>query len=91
MRPDEAESVKFKITEKGSYKVIDRVTVNVDVEKGLCFGKLYEFGLNKSSYFFRICKKTTKKLLEGGIWAIVRLAYFDPSDCDVEMETAERS
>ena len=31
VRPDEAEKVKFKITENGSYTVIDRVDVTVDV------------------------------------------------------------
>lgn len=87
VRPDESETVKFKITERGSYTVIDRVTVTVDVEKGLCFAGLMNLGLTNvpiSSEFV----KENQKLLDGGIWSIVKLAYFDPDDNDIEMENA---
>lgn len=87
VRPDEAETVKFKITEKGYYTVIDRVTVNVDVELGICFASFMNLGLVKvpiSSEFV----KDNSKLLDGGIWCIVKLAYFDPDDCEPEIETA---
>ena len=36
VRPDEAEKIKFKITENGSFTVIDRVQVSVDVINGIC-------------------------------------------------------
>lgn len=74
VRPDEAEKIKFKITERGSFTVIDRVQVTVNVEKGLCFADLMNLGMSKvpisSEYVSQF-----EKLLAGGIWCIVQLGY----------------
>jgi ATP-dependent Lon protease len=45
VRPDEAEKIKFMITEKGSFTVIDRVQVTVDVINGICFADLMNLGM----------------------------------------------
>lgn len=74
VRPDEAEKIKFKITERGSFTVIDRVQVTVNVEKGLCFADLMNLGMSKvpisSEYVSQF-----EKLLAGVIWCIVQLGY----------------
>lgn len=89
VRPDEAEKVKFKITEKGSYTVIDRVEVTVDVEKGICFASLMNLGLTRIPIQADYVKKF-EKLLAGGIWCIVKLGYFDEEEnADLEQAAKE--
>lgn len=89
VRPDEAEKVKFKITERGSYTVIDRVEVTVDVEKGICFASLMNLGLTRIPIHADYVKKY-EKLLAGGIWSIVKLGYFDPDEnADLEQAAKE--
>ena len=88
VRPDEAEKIKFKITEKGSYTVIDRLDVNVDVEKGICFASFMNLGLTKVPISSEYVKRY-EKLLAGGIWCIVKLGYFDPEE-DAELEAAAK-
>lgn len=83
VRPDEAEKIKFLITERGSFTVIDRVQVSVDVERGLCYSDFMNLGMGKvpisSEYVSQF-----EKLLSGGIWSIVRLGYGNEEDCDNE-------
>ena len=80
--------IKFKITEKGSYTVIDRLDVNVDVEKGICFASFMNLGLTKVPISSEYVKRY-EKLLAGGIWCIVKLGYFDPEE-DAELEAAAK-
>lgn len=74
VRPDEAEKIKFLITERGSFTVIDRVQVTVDVINGICFADLMNLGMSKipisSDYVAH-----NEKLLAGGIWCIIQLGY----------------
>ena len=67
VRPDEAEKVKFKITENGSYTVIDRVDVTVDVEKGICFASLMNLGLVRIPISGEYVKKFEKLLAFWGV------------------------
>lgn len=83
VRPDEAEKIKFKITEKGSFTVIDRVQVTVDVINGVCFADLMNLGMSKipisSEYVAH-----NEKLLAGGIWCIIQLGYGNENECEDE-------
>lgn len=83
VRPDEAEKIKFKITEKGSFTVIDRVQVTVDVINGICFADLMNLGMSKipisSDYV-----ANNEKLLAGGIWCIIQLGYGNENECSDE-------
>ena len=42
VRPDEAEKVKSKIKERGSYKVIDKVTVRLNERRDIYAGQTHE-------------------------------------------------
>ncbi len=75
MRPDEAEKVKSKIRERGSYKVIDKVTVKLNEKRDVYEALLSNLGVKdveiSGSYV-----KQYEKLLVGGIWCIITLEYF---------------
>lgn len=87
VRPDEAEKVKFKISEQGHFTVIDKLTVNVDIEKGLCFAELSNLGLKKVPISPAHVKEY-EKLLIGGIWCIVKLGIGTYEEID-DPELAE--
>lgn len=74
VRPDEAEKIKSKIRETGSYKVIDKVTVKLNEKRDTYEAFLSNLGVKAevSDAFIR----QYEKLLVGGIWAIVTLQYF---------------
>lgn len=74
VRPDEAEKIKSKIREAGSYKVIDKVTVRLNEKRDTYEALLSNLGVKAevSDAFVR----QYEKLLVGGIWAIVTLQYF---------------
>src|SRR5206468_2309834 len=72
VRPDEAEKVKSLIRERGSLKVIDKVTVTLNEERDVYEALLANLGVKgvvvSSSYV-----KKFEKLMVGGIWCIVTL------------------
>ncbi|MGL4403540.1 MAG: protease Lon-related BREX system protein BrxL [Fusobacteriaceae bacterium] len=74
VRPDEAEKVKSKIKETGSYTVIDKVSVKLNEKKDRYEGELSNLGVNgieiAGGYI-----KDYEKLLSGGIWCILTLSY----------------
>ncbi len=74
VRPDEAEKIKSKIRESGSYKVIDKVTVRLNEKRDSYEALLSNLGVKAevSDAFVR----QYEKLLVGGIWCIVTLQYF---------------
>jgi len=78
VRPDEAEMVKSKIRETGSYTVIDRVSVKLDIKNNVYRGLIHSLGVEivvpdryVSDY---------EKLLSDGIWSIITLSYFFDED-----------
>ena len=75
VRPDEAEKVKSKIKERGSYKVIDKVTVRLNERRDLYEALISNLGI-KDAEIPGSTVKQFEKLLVGGIWCIVNLHYF---------------
>ena len=74
VRPDEAEKVKSIIREKGTLKVIDKVTVKLNEKKDVYEGLFSNLGIKNVVISSPIVKKY-QKLLAGGIWSIVSLQY----------------
>ncbi|MBP8198061.1 MAG: protease Lon-related BREX system protein BrxL [Chromatiaceae bacterium] len=74
VRPDEAEKVKSKIKERGSYKVIDKVTVRLNEKRDLYEALLSNLGVRDAEIPGQFVKQF-EKLLVGGIWCIVTLHY----------------
>jgi ATP-dependent Lon protease len=75
VRPDEAEKVKSLIREKGTYKVIDKVTVELNEKRDVYEAELFGLGI-KGIVVPTHTVKLFEKLLVGGIWALVTLDYF---------------
>ena len=74
VRPDEAEKVKSKIREHGSYKVIDKVTVKLNEKRDVYEALLANLGVKNAEISDRFIKDF-EKLLVGGIWCIVTVVY----------------
>ena len=74
VRPDEAEKVKSKIRESGSYKVIDKVTVKLNEKRDVYEALLSNLGV-KNAEISDAYVRQFEKLLVGGIWCIVTLQY----------------
>ena len=74
VRSDEAEKVKSKIKERGSFKVIDKVTVRLNEKKDKYEAFLSNLGV-KDAFISSIDVKKYEKLLVGGIWCIVTMHY----------------
>ena len=75
VRPDEAEKVKSLVRERGSYKVIDRVTVRLNEKKDCYEAAFSNLGIKDAEIGAGIVKEN-EKLLVGGIWVIATLSYY---------------
>ncbi len=85
VRPDESEKIKSYVREKGEYTIIDKVTVRLDevVDKYVAYFTNLEISPFEISA--DIVRENTK-LLTGGVWCLVRLAY-DPNATGADGDT----
>lgn len=74
VRPDEAEKVKSKIRESGTYRIIDKVTVRLNDKRDVYEALLSNLGVKNAEISHRFVRQF-EKLLAGGIWCIVTLRY----------------
>ena len=74
VRADEAEKVKSKVRESGTYKVIDKVTVKLNEKRDVYEALLSNLGV-KNAELPDSYVRQFEKLLVGGIWCIVTLKY----------------
>ena len=79
VRPDEAEKVKSTIRERGSLKVIDKVTVTLNEKRDVYEALLGNLGVSRIEVPSSIVKNF-EKLLVGGIWCLITLEYFFEED-----------
>src|SRR6266516_3184053 len=75
VRPDEAEKVKSTIRERGSLKIIDKVTVTLNEKRDVYEALLSNLGVKGIEVPSATVKKF-EKLLVGGIWCLATLTYF---------------
>lgn len=75
VRPDEAEKVKSLIRERGSYKIIDKVTVKLNQKKDVYEAQFSNLGI-KDALVPSQMVKDNEKLLTGGIWCMITVNYF---------------
>jgi ATP-dependent Lon protease len=78
VRADEAELIKSKIRDTGSYTIIDRVSARLDIKKNNYVGFLHALGVQITIPDHYI--KDYEKLLSDGIWCIVTLSYYYNED-----------
>ncbi len=75
VRPDEAEKIKSKIRERGSYKIIDKVSVRLNEKRDVYEAMMANLGV-KDAEIPTSFIKANEKLLAGGIWCIITIHYF---------------
>lgn len=75
VRPDESEKVKSTIRERGSLKIIDKVTVTLNEKRDVYEALLANLGTKGVEIPTGTVKKY-EKLLAGGIWSIITMQYF---------------
>ena len=75
VRPDEAEKIKAKIRENGSYTVIDKVSVVLNEYQDQYEAEFSNLGLSGVRIRDEFPKRYDR-LLGGGIWCIVQMEYF---------------
>ena len=74
VRPNEAQKTLSVLRQKGSYSVIDRMTVRLDVKKDTYFAEFSNLGL-KDVPISEDYPSQYDRLLCGGIWCMVSLDY----------------
>ena len=75
VRPDEAQKIIAKLREKGTYTVIDRVSVHLNIREDVYEAEFSNLGIKQvpiaESYI-----RDYERLLCGGIWCIVQMEYY---------------
>lgn len=74
IRPDEAQKILSKLRQKGSYTVIDMITVHLNIKRNCFFSSFSNLGLTNVPIKDEYPEKYDR-LLCGGIWCIVQLDY----------------
>lgn len=75
VRPDEAEKVKSKIRENGSYTVIDKITVHLNEKADRYEAEFSNLGIKDAAINEKFITDY-ERLLIGGIWCIVSVSYY---------------
>lgn len=77
VNPEESALIHSKIREKGRYKIIDKISVELDSKKDLYWAKLQNSNIKNGNISDSLVKQH-EKMLMGGIWAIIDVEY-DPN------------
>ncbi|MEA5259170.1 BREX system Lon protease-like protein BrxL [Arcicella aquatica] len=78
---DEAQIIKSTIREKGSHRIIDKVSVKLNDKQDQYEAYFANLGLNRVPIADDIIK-THQKLLSSGVWCILTLAYISSDEKD---------
>lgn len=80
VRPDEAQKILSILRQKGTYSVIDKITVNLNIKKDTYEAEFSNLGI-KNVPISEDYPTQYDRLLCGGIWCMVNLEYqFDEED-----------
>ena len=74
VRPDEAQKILSLLRQRGSYTVIDKITVNLNIKKDTYEAEFSNLGIKNIPIAEEYPTKFDR-LLCGGIWCIVQLDY----------------
>ena len=74
VRPDEAQKILSLLRSRGSYTIIDKVTVQLNIKKNCYEAEFSNLGLKEIPIEDEYPEKYDR-LLCGGIWCIVQLSY----------------
>ncbi len=76
VNPEESTLIQSKLREKGRYKIIDKISVDLDPQRDRYWANISNSNIKKANISDELVK-THEKLLLGGIWAIIEMEY-DP-------------
>lgn len=76
VNPEESSLIQSKIRERGRYKIIDKISVELDATKDTYWATLVNSNIKNANISSGLVKQHEKILL-GGIWAIIDVEY-DP-------------
>lgn len=76
VNPEESTLIQSKLREKGRYKIIDKISVDLDPQRDRYWASISNSNIKKANISDELVKKHEKMLL-GGIWAIIDMEY-DP-------------
>ena len=74
VRPDEAQKILSVLRSRGSYTVIDKITVNLNIQRNIYMAEFSNLGL-KNIPIADECPEKYDRLLCRGIWCILQLDY----------------
>lgn len=74
VRPDEAQKILSVLRQRGSYTVIDKITINLNIKKDRYEAEFSNLGVKEITVSEEYPSKYDR-LLCGGIWCIVQLEY----------------
>lgn len=75
VRPDEAQKIISKLREKGSYTVIDKISVKLNYKNDIYEAEFSNLGIGNVPIGEKYVSQY-ERLLAGGIWCIVQMEYF---------------
>lgn len=78
---DEAQLIKATVRDKGSHRIIDKVSVRLNDRKDQYEASFANLGLNHIPIADSVIKEH-QKLLSSGVWCILTLAYFHTDERD---------
>lgn len=76
INPEESTLIQSKLREKGRYKIIDKIHVELDPQRDRYWSYISNSNIKKANISDDLVKNH-EKLLLGGIWAIIEMEY-DP-------------
>ncbi|MBJ10342.1 MAG: TIGR02688 family protein [Flavobacteriales bacterium] len=78
---DEAQIIKSTVREKGSHRIIDKVSVKLNDKKDQYEASFANLGLNRIPIGDTVIKEH-QKLLSSGVWCILNLGYLSSDEKD---------
>lgn len=88
VRPDESETIKSKIKELGQYTVIDKVHARLDEYKDFYVASFTNLAIEPFVMPDDLVRQYPK-MLQGGIWCIMRIEYVQMGDGDSDDALAD--
>jgi ATP-dependent Lon protease len=76
INPEESTLIQSKLREKGRYKIIDKISVELDPQRDRYWANISNSNIKKANISDELVR-THEKLMLGGIWAIIDMEY-DP-------------
>lgn len=74
VNPEESSLIHSKIRERKRYKIIDKISVELDSKKDIYWAKLQNSNIKNGNISNHLVKEH-EKMLMGGIWAIIDVEY----------------